>query len=327
METDTIHSSFLQLPLEIRLEIYDYLLISRPPNGFTMLSYTDIEYEMLSPICDKRARGGLKARLTERDGSQVHRHPVSRYPAKTLSKLAIHTLDPSNFLANNQRRSYKRTTFYTRADRFRGRTMETTYWIKSEGTLEVAILQVNRQIHREAASVLYSRHLLDFDTHVDAVVPFINDLSLEARSWVRSVAITKRATPFEKEFDRLEWASACRCLGDLPALKELKLQVIASKPSREGWHGIEPIEKEEMRKMVMEPSFAWVGDLLMVKGLKKLDITAKIEKCMSPGSDTLSNWVRFSRSIQGSFQDVIRDMMVRHGSVGESHAACKQQLD
>lgn len=198
--------------------------------------------------------------------------------------------------------------------------METTYWVQTEGRPRAEILRVNHQAHREAASILYSKYVLDFDVYADTVAPFIIDLTKEARSWVRSVAITKRATPFEKEFDRAEWTNACQCLANMPALEELKLQIIASKPSREGWHGIEPVEKGDMEEMITNQSFEWVRDLLKIKGLKKLDIKAKVEKCMSPGSDALYDWVRFSKSIEGSFRDVVREVMIRNGTVGTSNS-------
>ena len=268
----------------------------------------------------KRARACASANAAQPDSKFIYLGTVL-YLLKPLPTLEVRPLDQNGFLMIKQNRHCRRTTFYTRADRFQGRTLETTYCVISEGEPDAAILRVNRQAHREAVLVLYSKHLLDFDVHVDTVTPFMSDLTKEARSCVRSVAITKRASPFEKEFDRAEWTNACQCLANMPSLEELKLQIIASMPSREGWHGIEPIEKEDMEAMIEGQSFEWVRDLLKIKGLKKMDITAKVEGCMSPGSDALFEWVRFSKSIEGSFQDVVRDIMVRNGTVGGNNTA------
>ncbi|KAF2236750.1 hypothetical protein EV356DRAFT_512513 [Viridothelium virens] len=189
--------------------------------------------------------------------------------------------------------------------------METTYWVEGKGKPQTAILRVNRQIRREALPLLYSRHRFGFDTHVEALPPFIRDLTAEARNCIKSVAMTKRAAPFAKDYDCAEWANACKCIATmLPALEELKLCVIACKPSREGWHDIEPIEKEDMERMIQEYSFEWVTDLLQIKGLKKLDIQPQVQKCMSPGSNAMFHWIRFSKSIASSFTDVVRGMMV-----------------
>ena len=281
MDSKTTESRFLHLPVEIRLNIYECLLAPSPEKASGSSNFDD-----------------GSSRL-------VHHIPCVFLPA-----LKVQTLSPEIYVMEKQKGSLQRTTFYTRADRFRGRTMLTTYLIHKKRRLYAAILRINRQIHGEAVAVLYAKHMFAFDTHVEAVSPFMSDLTSAARNCIKCVAITKRASPFEKEFDRAEWKNACASFATLPNLDELQLQVIASKPSRGDWHGVDAMEKQEMEERIKEQSFEWVRDLVQIKNLKKLDVMAKVEKCMSPESDALLDWVRFSKSIEGSFRMVISDMMV-----------------
>ncbi|KAI9688673.1 MAG: hypothetical protein M1822_001030 [Bathelium mastoideum] len=326
MDSESTLSRFLELPLEIRLEIYEYLLVPSPPSGFESLRYADGHNGSNPPTSQKQHSGGVKAITMQPAGNLVNRPSSYNCPIKSMPTLAIRILEPSKFNNKERNLSWQRTQFLSRAGPFLARTLTTTYFAPNANGPDAAILQANRQTYREAVSVLYSRHLFDFDTHVEAISPFINDLTMAAKQCIKNVAVTKRAAPFEKEFGRAEWRNACECIARMPALEVLKVQVIASKPSREGWHGIEAIEKEEMEEMLKEESFEWVRDLLKIKGLK-VEIKAKVEKCMSPGSDALFEWVRFSRSIEGSFKDVVTKMMAWSGSVVPNNIVAGQQYE
>jgi hypothetical protein len=77
-----------------------------------------------------------------------------------------------------------------------------------------SLMALNRQIHAEASKVLYGTYAFSFHTCVEAVVPFLSDLTPFARAQVRSLSVTKKALPYTKEFDRAEWASLCAYLAE-----------------------------------------------------------------------------------------------------------------
>ena len=101
--------------------------------------------------------------------------------------------------------------------------MMTTYALAHNPGIYAAILASCRQCHAEAAPLLYGRHAFSFSTIVEAVEPFLGDLTPYSRSCIREIGLGKRGLPYEREFDRAEWAGACRYLAD-PASQLLSLR-------------------------------------------------------------------------------------------------------
>jgi hypothetical protein len=94
--------------------------------------------------------------------------------------------------------------------------MQTTYTAANNPGIEPAIMATCKLIHAEASEVLYSSYTLDFDTHVEAIGAFLADLTPLAKGFVRSVSLVKRATPYDREFDRCKWGTATSALCHLP---------------------------------------------------------------------------------------------------------------
>lgn len=302
MDSKTSKFCFFQLPLEIRLNIYEWLFT--PP---------ETAHEMLTFL------NGVTP-----NSNPVHQVSSAKFSHKSMPTLEVRPLKPEVFVAQKKRRSFERTAFYTLADRFRRGTVLTTYHMPTKHKPDTAILRVNQQIYHEAVGVLYSNYMFAFDVYVETVAPFTMDLTIGARKCIKCVAITKEASPYEKESDSAEWINACASIANLPGLEELQLRVIATKPSREGWHGVEPIGRHEMEEMIKVQSFEWIRHLVRIKHLKRFDIKAQVEICMSPVSDALYNWVRLSKSIEGSFKAVVWDMMVGSGSVDEDDTSVRK---
>ena len=227
--------------------------------------------------------------------------------------------------------------------RLRSSTLSTSYKLKSNPGLHPSILLTNRQIHAEAAHLLYSQHTFDFDLDVESVVPFLSDLTPHARRSIRHVNIIKRALPYTKDFDRYEWSDLCSYLSTQCSLQQLDLQVVGGKvPSSQtmravgfgpntvttinshlGGQSVDMLVKEEQGKTATKgfqkgdfglisgfEGMEWVRQLCKIKGLRCLDIRTIWENCPPPCSNALAFFVSFSESIEGSFAEFLRENMV-----------------
>jgi hypothetical protein len=206
-----------------------------------------------------------------------------------------------------------------------------------------SLLALNQQIHAEASKVLYSTYCFSFHTSIEAAVPFLSDLTPQARSHVRHLSFTKKALPYTKEFDRAEWSSLCEYIAlhheaartpdpNIPdalgfSLRTLHLNVVAGKPDF-GWDAITPITAADystMTRMRREwgagngvfggVDLEWAEQLMEIKGLKKLNVNALVEHCARPVSEKQAFWVAFSKSVdEGGFGEWVTGTMVEGAS-------------
>lgn len=211
-----------------------------------------------------------------------------------------------------------------------------------------SLLAINRQIHAEAAKILYSAYTFAFHTSIEATVPFLSDLSPISRSHVKKLSITKKALPYTKEFDRAEWESLCAYLAEAstpapassqtvnpntawttdevthaPAmfLQHLHLNVIAGRPDS-GWgHITAPTASDYTTMLRMKRQWGassaggmdleWAEQLMAIKGLREISVKALVEHCAPTQSEKLAFWVAFSKSVQeGGFGEWVRGVMV-----------------
>jgi len=289
---DSAQAGFLKLPIEIRLMIYSHLLLP-PANAI----HTTAAARILPSASDY---------FNYEPASSSPSTPSIKHSSTNLLK--IRTEDPTSYQA--RRPSHVRTRYMIRSDRFRARCMHTTYCLLSNPSLFSSILHTNARIHAEAAETLYGGCVFDFDNHVEAVVPFFSDLTPIARSYVRGVRLVKRALPYEKEFDRAEWANAISYLADNVPLRSLDLGIVAGKPASSGWEGVEPYVEMDWRYLKEMDGMEWVNDLLAIKGLERLDIRAVVEHCPPPMSTAMARYIKFSASVEGSFSDYLQGVMV-----------------
>lgn len=300
--SDNHQSPFLRLPPEIRLEIYELLLLGPSRNLDT--THTTSSARILS---------STNPDYHEYESLKTTPNPNQRSATNTrLPTLKIRIEDPAHYAAR-QPTAHLRTAFLIRSDRFRARCMATTYHLLSNPDLCVSILASNSQLHAECADVLYGAYTFDFDTHVEAVVPFLSDLTPASRARVSSLRLVKRALPYEKDFDRAEWAAACEYLAaELPGLRRLELGIVAGKPGPAGWEGVQRfsgMEFEFLCQMGGE-GWEWVGDLLRIKGLVDVRVRPVVEHCPPPMSGAMASFVRFSASIDECFAGWLREKMV-----------------
>lgn len=285
--------SFLSLPLEIRCHIYSYLLHSAEPSSGA-ISTTGLHVQPLTTCMPDY-------------------HLYETNAAALAAGLPEHVLHVRNAMPPRTPANSRRTWYKIRSDRFRARCMDATYTVTNlPGDLHVAVLRVSRQVHFEAAPLLYSRYSFDFDTHVEACAPLLADLTPRARASIRRVGVVKRALPYDKEFDRAEWSAMCRCLGtQLTRLARLSLGVVAGKPGAVGWDGVPRFPKEDFGVLCDRvEEMEWVRHVMAIKGLDAIDVRACVEHCPPPVSHAMGFFVAFSASIEEGFAQYLTERML-----------------
>jgi hypothetical protein len=295
-------SPFLRLPTEIRLQIYTLLVLPRRD--------TD-----LLPSYEK-----VHASTQDYFDYEKKQHGTDRLITADLTRpqLLIRTIDPDRY-----RRRYPdtypepiRSKYSVRCGRFRGACKSTTYHCVNNPRIEdhLGILRTNKQIHAEAAELLYGSYIFDFDTHVEAIVPFLSDLTAFARSCIKNVRFVKRALAYEKEFDRCEWSNALRYLTSSStsiSLRRLELGIVAGRPGKDGWDRIAAYSAQDMRLLKQLEGYEWMQYLLEFRGLQELDVQAVVEHCPpATNSMAMAGYIRFSASVEGGFREWLCEELV-----------------
>ncbi|PIA97112.1 hypothetical protein CB0940_06689 [Cercospora beticola] len=294
-------SPFLRLPTEIRLQIYSLLIF--PRRAIDLLcsferidaSAVDaVDYNQWKVIDDGTVRPDLLKNPT----------------------LRIRTVDPTRYKARYADRPHSRTSYSVRADRFAARCMATTYHCVNVPRIEhnLAILRTNKQIHAEAAELMYSSYTFDFDTHIEAIIPFLRDLTPFTRGCIKSIRLTKRALAYLKEFDKCEWENALRYLTNVDNnifLRRLELGVVAGRPGERGWDRIASYSAADFRLLKTHEGMEWLQYLEELNKLQELEVQAIVEHCPPVTSSTnMHNYVRFSASVEGGFAEYLKEQLL-----------------
>lgn len=280
----------LTLPFELRLQILSYLLVpgatSDPVSeAISTYSIDRHEYEK-SSSCPKGGAKVLKFRNT----------PVSP-------------------------KMQRRTCYFVRTGRLRLACQQASYTCYNVPDIDIAVLRVNRRLHTEAAELLYGSYTFDFDTHIEACVPFLSDLTPTAKRCITHVGIVKRALPYEKDFDRCEWSDMCETLSRI-SLRRLSLGIVAGKPTR-GWNNVGIFTANGFEILSQKSRMKWINEILAIKSLQRVDVRACIEHCPPPESTAMAFFVRFSASIEPGLADFLNRRLAAQEARGwEAHSAC-----
>ena len=297
-------SPFLRLPTELRLQIYALLVLPRSPSDLIpsehkkqsssrdYYDYVKKQHDSDRPIMADLSNPTLLIRTI--DAMQYEQRYGPRFP----------------------RGAHIRSTYKIRADRFRARCMTTTYHCLNTPRFEdqLGIMGTCKQIHAEAAELLYSSYTFDFDTHVEAMYTFLNDLTPFSRGCIRSVRLVKKALPYDKEFDRAEWNTALRYLTSSSSninLRRLEFGIVAGRPGPHGWDRIPTWTAQDFKLLREMEGMQWLQYLLEVKGLQELDVTPIIEHCPpATNSMAMANYIRFSASVETGFAQFLRERLL-----------------
>lgn len=307
LRSPSTDSPFLRLPAELRLQIYALLVLPRSPSDLIpsedkkhsssrdYYDYVKKQYDSDRPIMADLKNPTLLIRTIE--GTQYE----ARYGPKSPRSEQI------------------RSTYKVRADRFRARCMSTTYHCLNNPRFEenLGILCTNKQIHAEAAELLYSSYTFDFDTHVEAMYTFLNDLTPFSRGCIRSVRLVKKPLPYDKEFDRAEWNTAMRYLTAASSninLRRMEFGIVAGRPGPHGWDRIPTWTAADFGLLRDMDGMQWLQYLLEVKGLQELDVTSIVEHCPpATNSMAMANYIRFSASVETGFAQFLREKLLTRG--------------
>ena len=233
--------------------------------------------------------------------------------------LHIRTEEPSTY-EQRKRQTRRRSNFRYIADRMRSRSGESTYYLDgSPGDIHTSILGVNQQIHDEASHVLYSEHTFEFGTHIECILPFMQDLTPAALSSIQRLSIVKRSLPYTKDFDRCEWRNACAFISQNLRLVQLDLYVEGGTPSLANkpalfWKQNSTYSKADFaliaRLEEMDEDMEWTKHVVAIKDLQVLNVRALLQHCPIPSSKAMAFFVNFSASIETGFAEHLRSLMV-----------------
>lgn len=202
-----------------------------------------------------------------------------------------------------------RSQYRIMSDRFRARSIETTYHLAHNPGIFPSILGVNRMIHHEASHILYSAHTFDFELDVEAVIPFLSDLTPSARSSIKRINIVQRALPYIKDFDRCEWRNVCAFLSKNMELVQLGLGILGGKPATQ-WGAEDTYEESDFKLISGFEGMEWMRQVAEIKGLQNVDVKAHLQHCPPPCSNAMAFFVNFSASIEKGFAAFLRSQML-----------------
>ncbi len=141
---------------------------------------------------------------------------------------------------------------------------ETTYGLLNS-RIWPCMLFVNKQLHDEGQRILYGANNFYFDGASNAsVIPFMQDRSCRARSMIQYLSLG-----CHMEFDLQEnWISACRYVGQNLNIRSLRLRLNTqdNKYSSDRWTFL-------YERLPWEwPDNPWINSLLLITGLKQLEL-------------------------------------------------------
>jgi hypothetical protein len=274
---------FLRVPLEIRYLIYEHLLVAE--------STVDAARRRLLSMPDQHEYEKIG------DLSRV---------------VSIRNLHPSDYRWTSFRQKL-RSSYSIRSGSPLERFLKTTYTCVSGMNIHPAVLGVNHQVHDEAAKILYGAYTFDFDTNVEACVPFLRDLTPSSRRGIKRVSLVKRAPTYDQSFDRLEWSNMCTYVAQNMALSQLSLGIVALKPYV-GSEFVQPMDKEALKATCGLDVMEWIKSLTSIKGLQQLNVRACTERCPPPMSKTMDFFLAFSASVERGLAEYLTEHMIQQAA-------------
>jgi hypothetical protein len=198
--------------------------------------------------------------------------------------------------------------------------MQTTYTSTNNPGIHASILSVCQRTHIEGAEVLYGSYAFDFSTDIEAIPPFISDLTDIAKHHLRRLGLVKRALPYDRDFDCAEWRTATYYIASMPEIRVLNLGVIAGRPGPNGWDDVQDWSRHDFECWTKRSwsGLEWVKDLARIR-TKKVNVRAIVEHCPPPMSEMMSFWVGISKSVdEGGFGEWVGSLMGDKTDLGGS---------
>jgi len=213
-----------------------------------------------------------------------------------------------------RREKHRRTSYRILGAGMVRQTLKVTYHLASSARLHTNILATNKRIYGEASHLLYGKHSFDFGRDIEAIVPFLSDLTPQTRHLIWKISLTKQGSIYCREFDRWEWSSVCSFIAENLKIRQLVLRVMGIQAPRE-WpmEGVQQYTISDFRTLasVGFEGLEWVRDLRRITSLEDLEIIPTLVSCPPVRSSTaMAFYTAFSRSIDKGFQDYLRAEML-----------------
>ncbi|WQF77503.1 hypothetical protein CDEST_02517 [Colletotrichum destructivum] len=248
--------------------------------------------------------------------------PLMRIPAEIRIMIYEHLLDDGGekrLAVRNKAmhqlpagilKTYRRTPYRIIERSLHRQCFETTYHLASASrtTMHPAIMAVNRRIHRETSHMLYGLHGFDFGGDIEAVVPFLRDLTPASRAMVREVTVYKDGPMYYCESDRLDWANMCKYLRGLDKMiPRVRVVVEGGRPTAT-WEGPQKLGVSDLRllALIKHDSMEWVAELRKVGGIEQLEIVPRMRYLAAPGTTATLLFAAFSASIDTALVEFLR---------------------
>ena len=213
-----------------------------------------------------------------------------------------HVTKPS-FIESKKRAKYNVVTPIQR------RCVETTYHAVLDVPMHAEIMAVNRQIYRETSYHLYASHSFDFDLDLEAVGPFLSDLSPETRLLIPQIKVRKRGPNPCLVNDNSAWKKMCRTLSTMQGLQNLAVVVEGRRP-REAYEGPQELSLSDFRLLfgLKTESLDWIPALAgAATAIRKLEIIPDVRESFQPTCSESILFAAFSASIHRDFLHFLKD--------------------
>lgn len=174
-----------------------------------------------------------------------------------------------------------------------------------------AIMAVNRKIYQETTYHLYASHDFLFGQYLDAIGPFIGDLTPHTQSLVNSLSLRclLHSPSCCSASDSRFWNSMSQRLLNLPKLRRLNLTMQGGRPTSADWDGPKTLSMSDIKLLYSthHECMEWARELAAVESLEDVVIKADIRAMPRPETPTTFIYAALSASIETSLIQFLND--------------------
>ncbi|KAJ3577658.1 hypothetical protein NPX13_g2909 [Xylaria arbuscula] len=300
-------SAFMRMPCELRLMIYEHLFNA---------GEADVSIDTKdNPNSGTGMSGKNKLNMATSRTISIRNGKDNPFEC---TQCGHHTEHPANPYSATQKPNQTRTRYQIIDRSFARRCVETTYYMVNKGGyICAALMRVNKVVHDETAHVVYAMHRFDFGCDVEAVKPFLSDLSPMVRRLVTRIALYKKGPwMYDCWSDRCEWRSMCTYLRDHAFVEHLQLVVQAGRlsESREWeWEDDSPRELSSkdfaLLVDIRHDTLHWVGDIVRLRSLRGVKVIPDYCTVPPPQTSNMYVFLAFSASVTTGFVEFLSDRL------------------
>ncbi|TRX93694.1 hypothetical protein FHL15_005370 [Xylaria flabelliformis] len=213
----------------------------------------------------------------------------------------------------------KRSRYHVMGGSFTRRYFETTYFLVNEGAYFCTdLMYVNRKIYAEMSHLVYADYIFDFGADVEAVKPFLSDLTVGTRALVKRISLYKRGPWLLHGSDRSEWRAMCTYLCDYASVEHLRLIIQAGllpATRKDDWENSwsvanapRQLSSQDVALLVgiRHSVLEWVEDLFPMKTLRDVEVLPDFCTMPLPETSEMVVYMALSRSVETGLRDFLR---------------------